>query len=132
MNDKMKSLRSPLGKVRGLGSAHNGTEEWINLRLTALALVPLSIYVLTGFVDTALSGGYSGAVSWLHSPLSASVTILTLLAGLHHGAAGIREVADDYLHCHVVKISALFLVNFVAFALAVIGTLSVAKIFFGV
>jgi succinate dehydrogenase / fumarate reductase membrane anchor subunit len=132
MNAKTKSLRSPLGKVRGLGSAKSGTEQWIKLRLTALALIPLTLYVLIGFVNTAVSGGYSGAVYWLQSPLSATFTILMLLAGLYHGASGMQEVVEDYVHGHAVKLATLFLIKFVAAALAVLGTLSAAKIFFGV
>ena len=128
----MKSLRSPLGKVRGLGSAKEGTGSWLSLRMTALALIPLTLYVLIGFFNNAMSGGYSGAVSWLQSPLSSTFTILLLLAGLHHAAAGMREVIEDYIHHEGARIASVFTVNFIAAALAVLGTLSVAKIFFGV
>jgi len=126
------SLRSPLGKVRGLGSARSGTEHWKIQRITAVALIPLSIYVLIGFFNNAISGGYSGAVYWLQSPLSATFTILFLLAGLRHGVIGLQVVIEDYVHCEMSKMVSLFLVKFVAATLAILGTLSVAKIFFGV
>jgi succinate dehydrogenase / fumarate reductase membrane anchor subunit len=100
--------------------------------LTALALIPLTLYVLIGFVNTAVTGGYSGAIYWLQSPLSSTFTILMLLAGLYHAAAGMQEVIEDYVHCEGIKLASLFLIKFVAAALAVLGTLSVAKIFFGV
>jgi succinate dehydrogenase / fumarate reductase membrane anchor subunit len=132
MSGKTKSLRSPLGKVRGLGSSKSGTQQWINLRMTSVVLVPLTLYVLIGFVNNAVSGGYSGAIYWLQSPLSAAFTILMLLVGLHHGAAGMREVIEDYIHQTSGKIVSLLVVYFTAATLAVLGTLSVAKIFFGV
>ena len=126
------SLRSPLGKVRGLGSARCGTEHWKIQRITAVALIPLSIYVLIGFFNNAISGGYSGAVYWLQSPLSATFTILFLLAGLRHGVIGLQVVIEDYVHCECTKFGMLFLVQFIGATLAILGTLSVAKIFFGV
>jgi len=132
MSIKIKSLRTPLGKARGLGSAKSGTHHWMVQRVTALALIPLSLYVLIGFFNNAVSGGYSGAVYWLQSPLSATFTILFLLAGLRHGAVGLQVVIEDYVHCECAKFSAIFVVNFLAVALAILGTLSTAKIFFGV
>jgi succinate dehydrogenase / fumarate reductase membrane anchor subunit len=132
MSKAGKSLRSALGKARGLGSAKSGTQHWLALRMAALALIPLSLYVLIGFFNNAISGGYSGAISWLQSPLSSTFTILLLLAGLYHSAAGLREVIEDYVHHESAKIASIFVVNFISFALAVLGTLSVAKIFLGV
>jgi succinate dehydrogenase / fumarate reductase membrane anchor subunit len=131
MSAKTKSLRSPLGKVRGLGSARSGTHSWITMRMTSLALIPLTLYVLIGFAD-AVASGYPGAYAWLQSPIASTFTILMLLAGLHHGASGLREVIEDYIHNHGAKIGLVFLVNFVAAVLAVLGTLSVAKVFFAV
>ncbi|MGB9153084.1 MAG: succinate dehydrogenase, hydrophobic membrane anchor protein [Alphaproteobacteria bacterium] len=132
MNAKIKSIRSPLGKVRGLGSAKSGTEHWLMQRMTALALIPLTLYVLIGFFDNAMTGGYSGAMYWLQSPVSATFSILLLLAGLHHAVAGLQVVIEDYVHCEATKFGALFIIKFIAASLAILGTLSVAKIFFGV
>jgi len=128
----MKSVRTPLGKARGLGSAKSGTEHWFMQRMTALALIPLALYALMGFFNNAMSGGYSGAMYWLQSPVSATFSILLLLAGLHHGVAGLQVVIEDYVHCEATKIGSLFLIKFIAASMAIIGTLSVAKIFFGV
>lgn len=132
MSNDTESLRSPLARARGLGSAKSGVESWLTLRLLALALIPLSLYVIIGFVNNALSGGYSGAVYWLQSPVSATATIMFLLGGLGHGSMGLREVIEDYVHCHGTKTLMVFAVNFVCVALAVIGTLSIAKVYFGV
>ncbi len=132
MSAKMKSLRSPLGKARGLGSAKSGTEHWMVQRMTALALIPLTLYVLIGFINNAIEGGYSGAMYWLQSPLAATFTILLLLVGLRHAVIGLQVVIEDYVHCEATKIGSLFVIQFIAAGLAILGTLSVAKIFFGV
>jgi len=126
------SLRSALGQARGLGSAKSGTEHWLMQRMTALALIPLTLYVLISFMNNAVEGGYSGAMYWLQSPLSATFTILLLLAGLRHGVAGLQVVIEDYIHCEISKLGLLFVINFTAAALGILGTLSVAKIFLGV
>ncbi|MDR3449434.1 MAG: succinate dehydrogenase, hydrophobic membrane anchor protein [Alphaproteobacteria bacterium] len=131
MSDK-KDLRSPLAKVRGLGSAKSGTHHWLAQRMTALALIPLVLYVLIGFLNNVVAGGYSGAHYWLGSPLPATFTIMFLLAGLYHGALGLQVVIEDYIHCSCVKMGLVFATYFAAVALAILGTLSVAKIFFGV
>ena len=131
MNLETKSMRSPLGVARGLGSAKSGTEHWLLQRLTALALIPLSLYVLIGFFNSVVLGGYQDAVMWLHSPLSATVVLLFLLIGLRHATIGLQVVIEDYIHCEAIKFASLFIVKFLALALALLGTLSVAKIFFG-
>ncbi|MDE1901470.1 MAG: succinate dehydrogenase, hydrophobic membrane anchor protein [Alphaproteobacteria bacterium] len=125
------SLQSPLGKVRGYGSAKTGVAQWLDLRLVAVALIPLTLYVVISFTNS-LSGGYSAMLAWVQSPVSATVVILTLLAGFRHGAAGLKEVIEDYVHLECAKIGTIFVVNFIAVALTILGTLSVAKIFFGV
>ena len=132
MTDKIPSMRSPLGKTRGLGSAKTGTEHWNLQRLTAYALIPLTLYCLVGFLDKAVSGGYIGAMYWLQSPFSATFTIMMLLTGLRHSTLGLQVVIEDYCHNHASKTALLFIVHYIALALAILGTLSVAKIFFGV
>ena len=131
MNVKTKSMRSPLGVARGLGSAKSGTEHWMLQRLTALALIPLSLFVLVGFFNAAVLGDYEDAVLWLHSPVSATFAIMFLLVGLRHATVGLQVIIEDYAHCECTKLSLLFVVKFLAVVFAVLGTLSVAKIFFG-
>ncbi len=83
MNDGKKSLRSPLARVRGLAPPNRGRSiGGMQLLLTALALIPLSIYVLATFFIYTVYGGYDGARMWLHSPVSAGFVVLFLAAGL--------------------------------------------------
>lgn len=128
---KNHSMRSALGQARGLGSAKSGYAAWLDLRVSSLALIPLSLYFVIGFVNHAVNGGYSGAHAWLQSPLAAVFVILSVVVGLQHGAKGMKEVIEDYCHNHIVKMLMIFVVFAMAAVFAVLGTLSVGKIFFG-
>jgi succinate dehydrogenase / fumarate reductase membrane anchor subunit len=132
MTTNDKSLRSPLGRVRGLGSAKHGTEHWWNLRLTSLALIPLSLYVFATFYINVVQGGHDGAVEWLRSPFAATFVLLFLLFGFHHAANGLQVVIEDYVHNEKAKLTLLLLTKFFAIALALLGSLATIKILFGV
>lgn len=131
MKSVIRSLRSPLGRVRGLGSAHHGTEHWIALRLTSLALLPLALYPVVTFFLAANEGGYGALREWLHNPVSAAAVILFLLVGFHHSANGLQVVIEDYFHCECVKNAALFVIKFGSLALALLGALATLKIMLG-
>jgi succinate dehydrogenase / fumarate reductase membrane anchor subunit len=131
MNSKGKSLRSPLGRVRGLGSAKNGSEHWWLQRLTSLALIPLSIYPVAMFFIYAVFGGYEGAHTWVKSLYAATALILFLAVGFHHAASGLQVVIEDYVHGETPKLFAVILVKFIAAAFAILGILAVLKILLG-
>lgn len=117
---------------KNLGASSSGFEHWYLERISALILVPTGLYVLFGFLNNVVAGGYSGAMYWLQSPLSATFSLLFLLAGLRHMVCGLEIVMGDYIHRDVVRLPLLFVVKFGAAAMAILGTLSIAKIFFGV
>ena len=85
------SLRSPLGRVRGLGSARDGTAHWWAQRVTALALVPLTVWFVAG-VATNLGADHAAFVTWIGDPLVAVVMLLAVLAGFHHAQLGLQEI----------------------------------------
>jgi len=130
MKAKAKSMRSPLAEVRGLGSARHGTQHWWLQRLTALALIPLSIYVVATFFVEVVYGGHEGAVEWLSSPFAAVLTILFLGVGFHHAANGVQVVIEDYVHGEARKIAGIVTVKFFAVMLALLGSLAVIKVLF--
>jgi len=132
MKDGKNSLRSPLGKARGLGSAKHGTDHWWKQRLTALALIPLIIYVFASFYMNVADGGRDGALLWLRSPFAATFVVLFLLFAFHHGASGVQVVIEDYVHHEKAKLGAIMLVKFFAAILALLGVLATVKILFGV
>jgi len=122
-------LRSPLGRALGLGSAKEGVAHWWAQRLTAVALVPLTIWYVIALI--ALTGAEHGrVVAWLHQPFPAIVTLLLLMATFYHMALGVQVVIEDYVHTEAVKIAALVLNKFVAFVLAIAGIFAVLRIAF--
>jgi succinate dehydrogenase / fumarate reductase, membrane anchor subunit len=132
MKHDKRSLRSPLGQVRALGSAKSGTEHWWMLRITSIILVPLSVYVMIGFFVHAIDGGYEGAIHWLRSPLSATFVVLFLVASFHHAANGLQVVIEDYVHCEKAKLVSLITIKCIAGLLVVLGVLATVIVLLGV
>jgi len=123
----MKTLRTPLSKVKGLGSAKSGTEHFLMQRVTALALIPLVIWfcMSIAFLPEA---NYSAIVSWLASPLNAVLMIVTLLSGFYHAALGIQLILEDYISSHGTRFIAIIVSNLLLFFFAALGIFSVLKI----
>jgi len=124
------SLRTPLGRVRGLGSAKEGVQHWWVQRTTALALVPLTIW----FVSSVLSlvgAGHAAAVDWLASPWSATFMVLLIVATFHHMQLGLQVIIEDYVHNETAKFAGLLVMKGVAFVLGLVAVLSVLKIALG-
>lgn len=126
-----KELRSPLGRVRGLGSAKHGTSHWWLQRLTALALIPLCAWFVVKLLFCLQGGDYAAAVSWLRHPVSAAAMALLLVTGFHHAASGLQVVIEDYVHHESARLAAIIAVKFLAAAMAVIGLVAIGKIAFG-
>lgn len=124
------SYRSPLGKVRGLGSAKDGTHHWWMQRLTALALIPLAIWFVVSVV-VLLGQNHAAFAAWVKNPLSATLLILLIAATFHHAQLGVQVVIEDYVHGEGAKLAAIILVKGAALVLAGIGIVSVLRIAFG-
>ena len=132
MSDNIRSLKTPLARARGLGSAKSGTAHWWALRLTSLALVFLAIYPFGILLTVAANGSYADVVDWLRSPYVAGAVILFIAVGFHHAANGLQVVLEDYLHCECSRTLSVIAVKFVAIALTVVGSLATLKIMLGV
>jgi succinate dehydrogenase / fumarate reductase membrane anchor subunit len=130
MTETGKTLRSPRGRAIGLGSAKYGVEHWWRQRVTAIALVILSGYLLWSFVTSVIFGNYADATDWLSSPIDATLVILFIVAGFWHAALGLQAVIEDYVHHEPLKIASLLAVNFTAAAFTVLGVISVVKVLF--
>ena len=125
------SLRSPLGRVRGLGAAKEGVGHWWAQRLTALALVPLTLWFV-GSLAVMTGAGYETVGAWISSPLVAGLLILLICATFYHGYLGLQVVIEDYVHHEGWKIALLLLVKAASIVLGLIGVLSVLMILFRV
>jgi succinate dehydrogenase / fumarate reductase membrane anchor subunit len=126
----MVSYRTSLSRARGLGSAHHGVGSWISERLSALALVPLTLWGVWSALHLAQTG-YDGAVAWLGSPLNATLLALTLAIGFLHMHAGLRVVFEDYVHGKFGKGAVLVLNLLVCGFGAALSIFSVLKVAFG-
>ncbi len=124
------SMRSPLGRVRGLGSAREGVGHWWAERMTALALVPLTLWFVA--VVIGLTGAdHATARDWVGSPVTASLLVLLIVATFYHGALGLRVVIEDYVHHEGAKIASSIAVNALSLVLGLAAVLAVLKVLFG-
>jgi succinate dehydrogenase / fumarate reductase membrane anchor subunit len=123
-------LRTPLGRVRGLGAAKDGVGHWWVQRLTAVALVPLILWFVASIVGL-VGADHAAFVAWLSRPFNAVLMTVLLIAGFHHLQLGLQVVIEDYVHHEAAKFAGLVVVKFAAALLALAGIFSVLKIAFG-
>ncbi|MGE4220838.1 MAG: succinate dehydrogenase, hydrophobic membrane anchor protein [Alphaproteobacteria bacterium] len=124
------ALRTPIGRVRGLGSAKAGTEHWWMQRMTAVALLPLSAWFVISMICLA-GAPYAEAAAWLARPLNAVLALLTVVATFHHLQLGLQVVIEDYVHHEGVKLFSLIGLKLASVALAVAGGFAILKVAFG-
>ncbi|WP_420465243.1 succinate dehydrogenase, hydrophobic membrane anchor protein [Panacagrimonas sp.] len=121
------SLRSPLGHARGLGSAKDGTHHFWVQRVSAVALVPLSLWFV--FSLARLGGaGYEQVLWWVSYPAVAVTLVLFIGAALYHSMLGVQVVIEDYVGNEAAKITALLLSKFFHLVVAVASIFAVLKI----
>lgn len=125
------SMRTPLGRVRGLGSARTGTEEFWMQRVTAIAGIPLTLAGL--FLVISLTGrSYPAVRQIIGSPLVAVLMSLFILALVVHMRIGVKVVIEDYVHDKNQKLALLILNTFFAWAIGLACAFAILKISFGV
>jgi len=125
------SIRTPLARVRGLGAARAGVAHFWQQRLTAAALVPLTVWLLWQIVAHA-GADFDAARAWLAEPLTAVLLLLLVLAGFHHMRLGLAVVIDDYIHKEGTRVALLMLNAFFAYGIGVACVFAVLKLSLGV
>ncbi|HYE44773.1 MAG TPA: succinate dehydrogenase, hydrophobic membrane anchor protein [Caulobacter sp.] len=126
----MSRYRTPLSRARGLGAAGHGAGHWISERVSALALVPLTLWAVWAAIHLAtLTRG--GAIDWLGEPLNAVLMVLTFAVGFWHMHSGLRVVIEDYLDTVVPRSVALIANLFVCVLAGGLAIFSILKIAFG-
>ena len=124
------SMKTPLGRVAGLGSARDGTQHWWLQRLTAIALVPLAVWFVASIIS--LVGADRAAVAgWLANPLAGLLMLAFLGTGFYHLKLGLQVVIEDYVHGEGAKLACLVLNVFGCILLAGASVLAVLKMMFG-
>jgi succinate dehydrogenase / fumarate reductase membrane anchor subunit len=124
------SMRTPLGRVRGLGSAKSGTEHWWLQRVTAISNIPLVIFLVI-FVIRHLGASRAEIVASIANPFVAILLALTFVSVLWHMRLGLQVVIEDYVHGHVAKFAALLANSFVTVLLGVAALYAILKMSFG-
>jgi succinate dehydrogenase / fumarate reductase, membrane anchor subunit len=119
-----------IGRVRGLGSSHQGAHHWLAARLTAvgnLILLPyfvVSLLLLPGY-------DYASVHSWVAQPVPATALVLIFINTVYHARLGIQVMLEDYAHESSAQIASWLAVNIVPFAVAAFGVISVIRIALG-
>ena len=125
------SLRSPLSRVLGLGSAKDGTDHWFAQRVSAVALVLLGLWFV---ISLAVLGTvkYGNVIAFLGKPLNGVLMALLCVTLAYHSYLGVQVVVEDYVHTKGVKIVVLILSRFAHVFIAIASVYSILRIGIGV
>jgi succinate dehydrogenase / fumarate reductase membrane anchor subunit len=123
-------MRSPLGRALGLGSAKEGVEHWWRQRVTALALVPLTLWFVVAVIGL-VGADHAVFVAWVRNPMAAVLLVLLLVATFYHAALGLQVVIEDYVHGEAIRLAAVLVMRLLCVVFAVRGILAVLKLTLG-
>ncbi len=127
---KIDTRRSFLGRAIGFGSSNTGFSFWWMQRLTSIALLPLTPWLV--FNIAALVGQPVTAVhAWVGNPINATLIIATLLCAFHHMHLGIQVVCEDYVHTDISRMILVLFVKAASFLLCIAGIVAVLKMAIG-
>jgi succinate dehydrogenase / fumarate reductase, membrane anchor subunit len=122
-------MATPLARVRGLGSAHRGTETFWRQRLTAVANVPLVLFLILSIV-THIGADYAEVKAYFARPLVALAMLALMLSAAVHMRIGLKEIIEDYVHGGA-KVIAILLATFFAAGVGLACVLAILKISLG-
>jgi succinate dehydrogenase / fumarate reductase membrane anchor subunit len=123
-------MRSPLGRAIGLGSAKEGVTHWWRQRVSALALVPLTVWFVIGVIGLA-GADHAAFVAWVRNPITAIFLILLLIATFYHTALGLQVVIEDYVEREWARLAGSLIMRLLCVLFAVRGILAVLKLTLG-
>jgi succinate dehydrogenase / fumarate reductase membrane anchor subunit len=126
----MNDLRTPLAKVRGLGTAKDGTHHFWMQRVTSVALLPLVLWFGLSIASLP-NASYENVVLWLDSPFNVVMLVSFLVAGFYHGTLGMQVIIEDYISEEWIRIAGIIAVQLISFFLAALGVYAALKIALG-
>ncbi|WP_020559203.1 succinate dehydrogenase, hydrophobic membrane anchor protein [Thiofilum flexile] len=126
----MSRLLTPLKKVRGLGSAKEGVHHWWMQRVSAVALVPLTLWA--AFSVASMAGKpYEAVLTYFAAPFNVAMFTLFLFAGFYHASLGLQVFIEDYIHHENTKIVTLIAMKLLMVLLGTVSILAVLRVTFG-
>jgi succinate dehydrogenase / fumarate reductase membrane anchor subunit len=124
------SLRSPLGRVLGLGSAKEGASHWYAQRVSAVALVILGLWFIFS-LGTVGGADYGTVAAWLGRPLNSALAVLLVITLAYHALLGLQVVVEDYVGGRSARLAVLVGIKFALVLAAVVGVLAVLRVAIG-
>ena len=125
----LASMRSPLGRVRGLGSARSGVRAWWAERITSAALVPLTVWFVIS-VLLLLGEPRAAVVHWAGQPFNSALLLALVAMTFHHMQLGLQVVIEDYIHAEAVKLASLLAMKAITLLMALVCAVAVLKMAF--
>jgi succinate dehydrogenase / fumarate reductase membrane anchor subunit len=125
----MDEFRTPLSRVKGLGSAKEGTTHFWRQRLTSLVLTPLLLWFC--FSLAAMPVGHATLVAWIAQPAVAVALILLIFASFYHAQLGLQIIIEDYVSTHSTRTIGIIVMSFLCLLFGIIGVVAVLKIALG-
>lgn len=123
-------LRSKMRNAKGLGAAHHGVRHWWMQRITALALIPLSVWFVVSLMQAVMFPTPELVAEWLASPLNALMLVLMILALFTHACLGVQTVIEDYVKTPFAKYAVLIINYLGCILLAAVCALSILRLHF--
>ena len=122
-------MKTPLGQARGLGSAHHGTRHWWHERLSSIAAIPLTLFLIW-YVVAHLGAPRAEIIASMKNPLVAAGFLLSWLNVLWHMKLGMQVIIEDYIHHKGLRLIALVANTFFAIAIATLAVIAIADLMF--
>jgi succinate dehydrogenase / fumarate reductase membrane anchor subunit len=124
------SLRSPLSRVEGLGSAKDGTAHWLAQRITAVALIPLTLWLMFS-LTTLPALDYDTVRIWLSVPITGFLAVLLVAVTTYHSYLGTTVIVEDYVHSNGMKVLTLTTLKFLYVLCGGVGVFAILRVMLG-
>ena len=123
------TMKTHLARVRGLGSAKEGSHHWWMQRLTAIALIPLTVWFAISIIDI-VGADHAAVVNWFSSPVISIFMILFVSTMVYHSTLGVQVVIEDYIHHEPTKLASVVSNNFFAMSVGLACVVAELRLIF--
>ena len=129
MSEAGRAFRTELGRVRGLGTAKEGVHHWWMQRVSAVALIPLTLWFVIALV-AHIGADYTATRAWLGSPITFGLMVLLIGATFYHAQLGLQVVIEDYVENEALRFGLIIIMKLASVVLTVLGIFAVLKLSF--